>query len=71
MASVPHGGELKVREPSSQGCDLTKDICGQDLIARDAHLHDALLEESQTLQEIVLSEVSPTPECLMQELDPH
>jgi hypothetical protein len=33
-------------------------ICGQDLITRDAHLHDALLAESQTLQDIVLSEVS-------------
>lgn len=37
---------------------------------RDAHLHDALLEESQTLQDIVLSEVSPTAECSTQELDP-
>jgi hypothetical protein len=62
MASVPHGGKLQVREPSARpffGCDLTTNL-QQDLIARDAHLHDALLEEAQALQDIVLSEVSPT-----------
>ena len=47
-----------------------KGICAQDLIARDAHLHDALLAESQALQDIVLSEVSSTTECSTQELDP-
>ena len=35
-----------------------KGIQRQDLIARDAHLHDALLAEAQTLQDIILSEVS-------------
>jgi sulfate adenylyltransferase len=31
----------------------------KDLLVRDAQLHDQLLEESRTLQDIFLTEVSP------------
>ena len=62
MANTPHGGILKV------SCRLTNltarshnVILSKDLLARDEAIHDALKEESLTLRDIILSEVTIPP----------
>ncbi len=65
MANTPHGGILKVRlrpiNPSARSYTIT--LLSKDLLARDEAIHHALTEESLTLADIILSEVT-TPHSL-------
>lgn len=62
MANAPHGGILKV---SLRLVDLSawyyNVTLSKDLLARDEAIHDALKQESLTLADITLSEVTSPP----------
>jgi hypothetical protein len=60
MASIPHGGVLKVHFYLIKQCQ-SNIVLSKDLLVRDEHIRHALKEESLVLEDIVLTEVGLGP----------